>query len=114
VELLKELSRHLPADPVVVNIGAGAGTSGLAFMESRDDLTLYTVDTRLEVSPLGSLGSELVVFREAGFSESHRHHQIHGDSILVGLSWEGPKIDLVFMTATTPTRVKGILAGRRM
>lgn len=100
VDALKELALMLPATPHVVNIGAGNGTSGLAFMESRPDLHLYTIDIQLESSPYGCLQGEEAVFRSAGFWGDPRHTQIHGDSKEVGKSWAadyGVPLDLVFV-----------------
>lgn len=100
VDALKELAQMLPASPHVVNIGAGNGTSGLAFMESRDDLHLYTIDIQLESSPYGCLQGEEAVFRSAGFWGQPRHEQIHGDSKIVGKRWfaeNRPLLDLVFI-----------------
>ena len=118
VHALKELAQSLPANPVVVNIGAGAGTSGLAFMESRPDLYLCTIDTEENDSPLGSLYSEEQVLRQAGLWSSTedniypvRIKHLCGDSEAVGLSWHvedwdsgykyypllEPFVDLVFI-----------------
>ena len=102
IHALKELAQSLPANPVVVNLGAGAGTSGLAFMESRPDLFLYTVDIQHDDSPLGCLVAEHRVLQQAGygFSFDNRYYQIQGDSKLVGQQWQewnpgdgGKKID---------------------
>lgn len=89
VAALKDLARSLPPNPVVVNIGAGAGTSGLAFMESRDDLHLYTIDTQYEDSPFGSLSAEIKVLDEAGLYGGHCVH-ICSDSKNVGRRWQEP------------------------
>lgn len=100
VDALKELALSLPDLPRVVNIGAGNGTSGLAFMEARPDLHLYTIDIQLESSPYGCLQGEEAVFRSAGFWGNPRHEQIHGDSKDVGKRWleDGyPLADLVFV-----------------
>lgn len=86
VPALKELARSLPPNPVVINIGAGSGTSGLAFMESRDDLKLYTIDIQREDSPFGCLSAELQVIMTAGFDKT-RLTQIQADSKLAGLLW---------------------------
>lgn len=86
---LKMLAIQLPANPLVINIGAGSGTSGLAFMESRPDLALVTVDIENNDSPLGSLYSERHVMRAAGFGDQHdvRWSQLHMDSKLAGHTW---------------------------
>lgn len=80
VDLLKKLTLGLPDNPVVVNIGAGSGTSGLAFMEAREDITLVTIDIRDEAHPLGSLESERVALKDAGLFSTARNHYIHGES----------------------------------
>lgn len=85
VTALKDLARSLPDNPVVVNIGAGAGTSSLAFLESRLDLFLYCIDIQLDDSPFGSLAAEEKVLNEAGFNK--RYYQVWGDSKIVGSTW---------------------------
>lgn len=89
VPALKELAQSLPPNPVVINIGAGAGTSGLIFMESRPDLFLYTIDIQKDNSPFGCLYAEEQVLREAGFW-GKRNQQIHGDSKWAGRDWLKP------------------------
>lgn len=84
---LKELARSLPSDPIVVNIGAGGGTSGLAFKESRPDLILITIDITDLSSPFGCLEGERIVLQDAGFVLGDGWHQIHGDSVEVGKRW---------------------------
>lgn len=90
VPALKQLAQSLPDDPVVVNLGAGAGTSGLTFMESREDLFLYTVDIQRESSPFGCLKAEETILHDAGFDQTlfvARNVQIQSHSIKLGLSW---------------------------
>jgi predicted O-methyltransferase YrrM len=87
-------------DPVVINIGAGGGTSGILFMEIfKDKGYLYTIDVQDESSPFGCLEGERAVFESAGLDHLAGKHwfQIHGDSKEVGKSWEGPKVDFVFV-----------------
>lgn len=93
--LLKRVAQSLPPSPVVVNIGAGAGTSGLGFMEARDDLLLWTVDAETGVSPNGGLGNERGAFEKAGRANDPRWHQIAGRSQSV--TWDGGPIDLLFV-----------------
>lgn len=98
VPLLKSLARSLPDNPTVINIGAGSGTSGLAFMESRPDLHLVTIDTEDQDSPLGSLYSERLILEEAGLW-GERNEQIKGDSKKIGAIWPtfaGP-VNMVFV-----------------
>lgn len=90
VPALKTLAWMLPPDPIIVNIGAGAGTSGLAFAEARKDCTLFTIDVTNDSSPFGCLVAEKEVLREAGFDVDSYHtrfHQIIGDSKDVGSVW---------------------------
>lgn len=106
---LKQLAQSLPDNPVVVNIGAGAGTSGLAFMESRPDLKLVTVDVQMSDSPFGCLYAEQQALQSSGygFPFDDRYYQIQGDSKAVGRDWQkwnpgdGGKepINLVFIDA---------------
>jgi len=94
---LKEMAQSLPSGAHIVNIGAGNGTSGLVFMESRPDLLVTTIDIQRESSPFGCLAGEEAVFRSAGFWGDPRHTQVHGDSKEVGKTWDGGKVDLVFV-----------------
>lgn len=89
IPAIKTLVRSLPPYPLVVNLGAGAGTSGLAILESRDDVTLVTIDIENGDSPLGSLYSERDVMRRAELSDlfNVRWFQIHGDSAETGRDW---------------------------
>jgi len=80
--------------PVIVNIGAGAGTSGLVFREACLDAELYTVDF-CESGPLGSLEGERNAFRDTGLAHPT---QILGKSADIGKSWNpDKKIDLLFI-----------------
>lgn len=83
---LKQLARMLPDNPIVVNIGAGAGTSGLAFMESRPDLFMITIDLQVGDSPFGCLIAEDRALKEAGFKSSRWMH-FQGDSKDYGREW---------------------------
>lgn len=100
VSALKQLAQGLPGDfPLIVNIGAGAGTSGLAFVEARPDTMLVTVDIQDESSPFGCLQGERLVFESAGFASllGVQWHQIHGSSPDVGKTWEGRMADMIFI-----------------
>lgn len=100
IDALKELAQSLPENAHIINIGAGNGTSGLAFMEARTDLHVTTIDIQLESSPFGCLQGEEAVFRSAGFWGDPRHEQIHGDSKAVASSWRGAgrsMVDMVFV-----------------
>lgn len=97
VDLLIRLARELPDNPIVINIGAGIGTSGLCFMEARPDLILYSIDVNDFPNPYGGLVNERTAMRDNGFLEQSRFHQILGDSAQVGKDWTGGLIDMVFV-----------------
>lgn len=97
VDALAELSRQLPDHPIVINIGAGNGTSGLAFLQSRDDLHLITVEIQKESSPFGCLEGEWAVFEKADLWPCDRYEWIHDDSKRAGKSWNRDQVDLVFI-----------------
>lgn len=80
---LKKLVQSVPAGSVVINIGAGAGTSGLAILEARPDVTLVTVDITDASSPFGCLEAERDVISRAGmgYEFGHRWFQYHGRSV---------------------------------
>jgi predicted O-methyltransferase YrrM len=97
IEELKRLAQSLPGNPVVVNIGAGGGTSGLTFLEARPDLTLYTVDIQDDSSPLGCLEGERNAVTSSGVAWQGRFFQICGDSKQVGREWKRGPVDMVFI-----------------
>ncbi len=97
VEFLQDLARQLRPFGKIINIGAGAGTSCLAFLEARDDLNVITVDIQADASPLGGLASERNALEGAGLWGIPRHRQIHGDSKEVGRAWDEGPVDLVFI-----------------
>lgn len=89
VPALKSLVRSLSRRPLVINIGAGAGTSGLAILEARPDSILVTIDIQNESSPLGCLEAERDVIQRAGMKMKvvGRHWQFCMDSVEAGLHW---------------------------
>lgn len=99
LEGLRDLAASLQPGSVVVNIGAGGGTSGLVFMEAPTKLKVFTVDRQASASPLGCLAGERAVFESAGFWGDPRHSQIHGDSTDIGRNWTKGPIDLIFHDA---------------
>jgi predicted O-methyltransferase YrrM len=130
VSFLFEMVESLPDDPLVVNIGAGSGTSGVAILEARKDSFLVTVDLHDKVRPEGALGNERAQMKIGKFMQ--RRAEICSDSTIAGKNWwehkEEPwwrrKVDMVFHDAahdeTTLTteieawlprvRAKGIIA----
>lgn len=89
IPALKSLVAQLPPNPLVINIGAGAGTSGLAILETRLDMTLVTIDVQNSSSPFGCLEAERDVVNRAGYGNSWqgRWFQICADSVQVGKTW---------------------------
>lgn len=93
VTFLKKLARSIPKrSPIMVNIGAGAGTSGLALREARVDAKLYTIDIRPS-GPLGGLEGERNAF---DIADLRYPEQILGDSKEVGKEWD-KGVDLLFV-----------------
>ena len=84
VAALKELADSLPPFPSAVNVGAGVGTSGLALMEARKDLRLYSVD-----NVQASLDAEQEAFGRAGMKSIIRYIQMLGDSHEIASAWLG-------------------------
>lgn len=97
VDALKKTILTLGDNSVCINIGAGVGTSGMVFMECKNVGNLYTIDITREASPFGGLGNENITFKEAGYANDPRHHQICGDSTEVGKMWNGGLVDMVFI-----------------
>jgi len=98
VDFLYRLAVALPDNPRVVNIGAGGGTSALAFLSARPDLHLLTVDLQAEVTPVGGLENERLILEASGVDYSARYTSIAGDSKAVGLSFDKPLgLDAVFV-----------------
>jgi precorrin-6B methylase 2 len=89
VELLQDCALFLPPAPVVVNIGAGAGTSALALLEKRKDIFIFSIDKRPRML-------EPTVLRKAGLLKENRVWRVLGDSNRVGKYWPYP-IDLCFV-----------------
>lgn len=97
---LKSLPAMIDRSPcVVINIGAGAGTSGLAFLECRDDLELHTIDITAGDSPFGCLYAEREVVSSAGLAHLWRVRwfQHHMDSKAMAIWWDKGLVDLCFI-----------------
>jgi len=98
IDLLTALSQELPGQaPAVVNIGAGAGTSGLTFLSARTDLWLYTIDVVLESNLYGGLENEMGILKAAGLLDFMRYLPIHQNSKVEGARWSHGPVDLVFV-----------------
>ncbi len=90
---MRVMAWSLPKNPVIVNVGSGAGTSGLALRESRSDATIYTVDIS-EGGPNGGLQNEVNAFKHTQYQLPI---QILGDSKKVGHEWNKGEIDMLFI-----------------
>lgn len=89
VMALQIIALTLPKNSLIVNIGAGTGTSGLALREISQDFRIYTVDISQE-SPIGGLQNERNAFENTGLKLPN---QILGDSKDIGNKWEFGEID---------------------
>ncbi len=95
VAFIKKLVESLPEDPLIVNIGAGVGTSALAMLEAREDIFLITIDVFQGPRPEGGLANEKFALDEAEINLD-RYVQIKGDSLEVEWNLEDP-IDFLFI-----------------
>lgn len=93
----KHVVNALPPNSLCINIGAGSGTSALAFLECNTVGTLYTIDIQAMSRPEGGLGNETAALKESGYWGDPRYHQICGDSTEVGKIWKGGLVDMVFI-----------------
>jgi len=79
---------------VIVNVGAGTGTSSLAIAEGNEKAERYTVEVQ-QKSPVGGLTNEKNAFKESGYALPN---QILGKSHDVARDWPpSRKIDLIFI-----------------
>lgn len=79
---------------VIINIGAGVGTSAMLFREvCGDEAEIYTIDIS-GGSPTGGLENERNAFANSGLKLPR---QILDDSARVGRDWLGPQADFVFV-----------------
>jgi predicted O-methyltransferase YrrM len=99
LDALKKCIGSLPNGSICVNIGAGFGTSGLAFIESVNVAKLYTIDfyLRKEENGLGSLEFERDVFKEFGYTEGGRYVQVLGDSVIIGTTCQLENVNMIFV-----------------
>jgi predicted O-methyltransferase YrrM len=80
----------------IVNIGAGAGTSGLALREGAgNDAQIWTIDI-CAGGPTGGLENERNAFDRPG-EDWKLPEQILGDSKEIGESWQNGQVDFVFI-----------------
>ena len=79
--------------PKIVNIGGGAGTSGIAFVEARPDAVIWTIDSDIGSTEIG-LEGEKRSFADTGLKLPQ---QILGNSAHIGNMWKFGQVDIVFV-----------------
>lgn len=87
VDCIKRTIHHLPEWSTAVNIGSGAGTSVLAVLEERSDITLYDIDINILTAS--------DQYEKAGVAGDSRLIRIDGDSKHV--PWTYGKVDYLFI-----------------
>lgn len=92
INLLKTFVKNLSSNAIVVNIGAGSGTSHLAMREARANVDIYTIDIVDGASPFGCLEAARNVL---GGLRSEKDHFIHADS--KAYNWNHGEIEFVFI-----------------
>jgi hypothetical protein len=96
VVVLQAIARGLPENAVLVNLGAGVGTSGLAMAEARMELihNIYTIDVVRNGGFSSGLVAEQNIFQRYN---TPLVNQIEGDSYEVGMNWSRGPVDIVFV-----------------
>jgi len=90
IDELKRVVRTLPGNLVAVVLGSGPGTATIAMFEARPTIRVYSVD-------VVDANIERLHAQKSGFMQ--RLVQIKGRSAQVGLEWQDPLIDLLFVDA---------------
>lgn len=98
IYFLERLAKSLPADPTIINIGAGGGTSGLTFRMARPEAQLYTLDIQFGSSPYGCIEGEIEMIKSNQLYDEAYYHWIVGDSKDTGMKWDAnKKVNMVFV-----------------
>jgi len=107
VRTLRDLADGLNDYPLIVNIGAGSGTSTMAMLEADNMPRVITVDICEEVNPLGGIGNVLDAIERLAPELYGSHTYIVGDSSTIGKEWNTrlksiglmtiEKIDMIFI-----------------
>jgi predicted O-methyltransferase YrrM len=94
VDALRKHAADFFLPPLIINIGAGAGTSALAFAYESPDSKIYTID-KSPGGPLGGLDGEKNAFDGTGLPLPT---QILGLSAELGQAWDKhEKADIIFI-----------------
>lgn len=94
IDMLKRITRTLLPNPLIVNIGAGAGTSTLAFLEARKDALIFSIDILTNEREVTT--NEHLRLAEIDLQDAQRVIRVWGDSKVVGQVWRW-QTDLVFV-----------------
>jgi hypothetical protein len=79
---------EIPADAVIVKIGAGAGTETLAILEVTESVVIFSVDILAGEKP--ETTNEHLRLEEAGYADTGCVVRIWGDSKIAGKRWPIP------------------------
>lgn len=90
IDELKRLALTLPADPIVVIIGAGVGAASLAILEERPDALIFSVDRAFPTQEPMYEPGERANLIAAGMWETGSVIQVWGESQIVGKRWPVP------------------------
>jgi predicted O-methyltransferase YrrM len=95
IDIMKKHTMTLPEGAIVVIIGAGAGTSSLAVLETRPDVVIFSIDTVFPTEHRYTPG-EKENLKRAGFWNDGHVIQVRGRSQLIGKVWPIP-YDMIFI-----------------
>lgn len=95
IDTLKKYARKLPTNAIAIIIGAGTGTSSLAIMEERTDITIFSVDIAFPTAGMYEPG-EKENLKRAGMWDSGNVIQILGNSQRIGKIWPY-RYDMIFI-----------------
>lgn len=85
IDALKRVVKQLPKSPIIVKIGAGAGTDTLAILEERKDALIFSVDINTTNDEIST--NEHLRLVETGYDKTGNVIRIWGDSKVVCKMW---------------------------
>jgi len=90
---LVRLAKELPDSPLILNIGAGVGTSAIGMMEARPDAHVVTIDIEGGINSNGGIGNLQHQLDKMSIDPS-RYSYVVGDSM--GIDWDR-ELDMLFV-----------------